>query len=528
MLNIELQNNVHTILKNIFNENEQILDFIKTKGAKIEYPKERKFGDYSTPAAMQLAKILKKNPFEIAGQIKAELEKNDKYEKVDVVKPGFINIFLSNEVLFHELKTIQEQKENYSKPKEQKEKIIFEYVSANPTGPLHIGHGRWAALGDTLSRILKWAGYTVFREFYVNDAGVQVKNLNKTVEALKNNEPVPEDGYHGEYVKEVLDYGGEPIDFFLEQQKQTLSEFRVEFDNYFSEKKELHDKNNVKKVIEDLKSKGLTYEQEDALWFKSTEYGDDKDRVLIKSDGNYTYFSPDIAYHKTKINRGYNKIINFFGADHHGYIKRIKAAVNALSEKKVKFDVIIGQLVSLFREGEPVRLSKRTGTMITLSEVIKEIGTDATRYFLTAIKADTPLDFDLALAQKKSSDNPVFYIQYAFARMNSIVKKAQEKNVEITFKFEPVEFQDAERDLIVKILKYPEEILDAAKQLEPHRVTNYLLDIATLFHKFYESCKVIDENDLNTTQMRMFIVFSVRQALETLLGLLGINAPERM
>ncbi len=528
MLNLELQTKIHEILVNLFKSNEEIDAFIHNKGAKIEYPKERKFGDYSTPVAMQLAKILKKNPLEIAGQIKKELDGDTKYKTIEVVKPGFINVFLSDKTLFSELGKIQKQRENYSRPEKKSEKILFEYVSANPTGPLHIGHGRWAALGDTLSRILLWAGYTVFREFYVNDAGVQIEKLNRTVQALKNGESIPEDGYHGEYVKDVLGFDGEPIDFFLEQQRKTLLEFRVAFDNFFSEKKELHATDKVERVIEELKEKSYTYEKENALWFKSTDFGDYKDRVLIKTNGDYTYFSPDIAYHKTKIERGYNRIINFFGADHHGYIKRIKAAVEALSENKVKFDVIIGQLVFLFREGQPVKLSKRSGNIITLEEVMQEIGIDATRYFLTSKKADTPLDFDITLAQKQSSDNPVFYIQYAFARMNSIVRKAEEKKVEITLDFEPTELHHAERDLIVKVLKYPEEILDAAEQLEPHRVTNYLLDTATLFHKFYETCRVIDENNDNATQMRLFIVFSLRLCLETLLGLTGITAPERM
>lgn len=528
MLNAELQKFIHKILLDKFKDNPDISSFIDNKGAKIEYPKERKFGDYSTPIAMQLAKVLKKNPVEIANTIAEEISKNEKYSKVEVVKPGFINVFISNETLFKELSNIIDKKEKYSKPDKNGNKVIFEYVSANPTGPLHIGHARWAALGDTLSRMLTWAGYEVFREFYVNDAGVQVKNLNKTVEALKAGKPVPEDGYHGDFVKDCLDYNGEPIDFFLNQQKETLKEFRVEFDNYFSEKKELHDVNLVDKAVDELKSKGLTEEKDGALWFKSEEFGDDKNRVLIKSDGSYTYFSPDIAYHKTKIDRGYNVIIDFFGADHHGYVPRIKAAVEALSDKKVEFKVIIGQLVFLFRNNEPVKLSKRAGNIITLKEVMDEIGVDAMRYFLTMRKADTPLDFDIELAKTQSSDNPVFYIQYAFARMSSILKKVDEKNINITFDFKLQDLNDFERDLIVKVLKYPEEILDAAESLEPHRVANYLSDTAALFHKFYEQCRVIDEDDDNTTQMRLKIVFAVRQCLETLLGLLGVEALERM
>ncbi len=528
MLNIELQNQLHQIIQEIYSDNPEILEFIRTKGAKIEYPRETKFGDYSTPVSMQLSKVLKKNPIEIGEKIAESLSGNTAYQKVEVVKPGFINVFLSETSMLEELGKIRELGEKYSQPAKNGQKIIFEYVSANPTGPLHIGHARWAALGDTLSRLLKWAGYEVYREFYVNDAGVQVENLNKTVSALKKGEPIPEDGYHGEYVKDCLDYDGEPIDFFLNEQKETLAKFRVEFDNYFSEKKELHNPGRVAQTVEVLKQMGLTYDNENALWFHSEKFGDDKDRVLIKSDGSYTYFAPDIAYHKIKIDRGFHRIINFFGADHHGYIKRIKAAVDALSEKKVQFDVIIGQLVFLFRNGEPVKLSKRSGAIITLEEVMEEIGVDAMRYFLTMRKADTPLEFDIELAKSQSSDNPVFYIQYAFARMSSILKKVKEKNVNMTLQFKPEKMNEFERNLVVKALKYPEELMDAAQALEPHRVTNYLYDMTALFHRFYEECKVIDEENDNLTQQRLYIVFAIRQCLETLLGLLGVHAPERM
>jgi arginyl-tRNA synthetase len=528
MLNYELQNYIHAAIVSLFSNNDGVKEFLADTGAKIEYPKDRKFGDYSTPVAMQLTKILKKNPFEIAELIAGEIKKADAYSKVDVVKPGFINIFLSDKTLFDELSLIIKQKNSYSKPEAKDSKIIFEYVSANPTGPLHIGHARWAALGDTLSRMLTWAGYEVYREFYVNDAGVQVENLNKTVNAIRNNLEIPEDGYHGEYVKECLDYNGEPIDYFLTRQKETLSAFRVKFDNYFSEKKELHDKNLVEKTAALLKEKGLSYENEGATWFKSTDFGDDKDRVLVKTDGKFTYFTPDIAYHKTKIDRGFDRIINFFGADHHGYIKRIKAAVKALSEREIGFDILIGQLVFLFRNGEPVKLSKRTGNIITLREVMEEIGVDAMRYFLTMRKADTPFDFDLEIAKKSTSDNPVFYIQYAFARINSILRNAEEKGIVSDSNFTSQKLSDAERDLAVKILKYPEEIVDAANSLEPHRVTNYLYDTATLFHKFYEKCRVIDEENKDITKMRLFIVLAVKECLNTLLGLLGIDAPERM
>ena len=527
MLNKKLQILINKICLQLFPD-EAVKDFIIKTGAKIEYPKERKFGDYATPVAMQLAKMLKKNPLEIAEKICVELSKTLDFSKVEAVKPGFINVFLSDDVLFKELKSIIEEKQVYSRPDKNGEKIIFEYVSANPTGPLHIGHARWAALGDTLSRILTWSGFDVYREFYVNDAGVQVENLNKTVDALKNNRPIPEDGYHGEYVKDCLDYAGEPIDFFLDQQKETLKKFRVEFDNYFSEKNDLHKKGLVELAVKSLKEKNLTYEKEGALWFRTTDFGDDKDRVLIKSDGTYTYFAPDVAYHKTKVDRGFNRIIDFFGADHHGYIRRIQSAVKAISVHETKFDVIIGQLVYLFREGEPVKLSKRAGTIITLEEVMEEIGIDAMRYFLTMRKADTSFDFDIELAKKQSSEKPVFYIQYAFARISSIKRKAAEKNVEISFEFITEELNDFERDLIVKLLKYPEEIVDCANTLEPHRITNYLYEIASLFHKFFEECKIIDENNVNKSRMRMLIAFSVRQCLETLLSLLAIEAPERM
>ncbi|MCX7821550.1 MAG: arginine--tRNA ligase [Brevinematales bacterium] len=491
----------------------------------ITYPEVKEFGDYATTVALANSKILKKSPKEIAEKIASDLSKEKIFSKIDIAGPGYINFYLSDKILEEGIK-LSISNENYGKNDLLKDKnIILEYVSANPTGPLHIGHGRWAAIGDSIANLLSLCGAKVHREFYINDAGNQINLLRESVEAAKNGKPIPENGYHGSYIEEVAKMDGDPVQNLLEMQKKTLAKFRVNFDNYFSELT-LHSNGEVKKTIEFLKKSGHCYELDGALWFKTTEFGDDKDRVLIKSDGEYTYFAVDIAYHKNKIERGFNTIINILGADHHGYVGRITAAIKIFAKemnKEIESKILIGQLVSLFRNGEPVRMSKRTGEMITLEEVIDEIGSDASRYFLVMRKADTPLDFDIELAKKQTEENPVFYVQYAHARISGVLRNIHNKQI-VTDSI--IDSPEA-RDIAIRIIRYPEICLDAAINMEPHRITQYLEDLSAAFHRFYNQHRIITEDE-NTTSRRLSIILAVKNILKNGLKIIGVEAPEKM
>ena len=393
----------------------------------IGYTVDEKFGDYASPVAMRLSKALKKNPFDIANDIVKLIDKKY-FDNVEVARPGFINLTLSKDYINECINKLLEDDDYGKNSAEDKKKILVEYVSANPTGPLHIGHGRWAAIGSALSNILKYVGHDVYQEFYVNDAGEQITKLNESVNAVKEGREIPEDGYHGAYIKDIAKMEGVPKDIILEQQRKLLERFRTYMDNYASELK-IREGGELEKTIDYLNEKGLLFEEDNATWFRSTEYGDDKDRVVKKSNGSYTYFAPDITYHKNKIDRGYKYLIDILGADHHGYVPRITAAVRAVSCDTASLKVILGQMVRLFRGKEIVRMSKRTGDMISLEEVIDEIGVDSTRYFLLMRSYSSSLDFDLELAAKQSSENPVYYVQYAHARICSIIKKAQEQGL---------------------------------------------------------------------------------------------------
>lgn len=489
---------------------------------KVDTPPSEEMGDVALPLGFLLAKTLRKKPFDIVSDLSVSFAKLPEFSKAEPAMPGFLNLTLSLDFIHEITKDILFNPGAFDFAPQDKT-IFLEYVSANPTGPLHIGHGRWAALGDSLARLLKQIGYPVIQEFYVNDAGNQIENLTRTVEALKAGKPVPENGYHGVYIQDALKSDLEPKEYFLEQQKNTLKDFRVVFDSYFSEKS-LHDSGVIPDAIALLKTHGHIYELEGALWFKSTEFGDDKDRVLIKTDGNYTYFAPDIAYHLTKIQRGGDWLIDILGADHHGYVKRLTAAVLALSDKKAKLDILIGQLVSLYRGGEPVRMSKRTGDMITLQEVIDEIGADALRYILVSKRHTQTIDFDMEEVKKQNKDNPVFYIQYAFARINSILKKIESMPDLNAVPFTSLE--PSERKLLLAAARFKDEIYYAATGLEPHRLANYLLDMAGYFHSFYEKNRVIDKDEL--IAYRLLIIQTAAKVLEGGLSLLGIHSPQKM
>ncbi|HOJ49840.1 MAG TPA: arginine--tRNA ligase [Spirochaetota bacterium] len=511
---------VSEILKDIIIENANNLFKIKIdKNIKLEIPPSKQMGDFAFPIGFNLSKELKQNPFSIVEKLSDNINSNQNLIKTEPARPGFLNIFLTNDFI-KDLVKKNFEKENFDFPKKDR-KVIIEFVSANPTGPLHIGHGRWAALGDSIARLLEKVGYDVYREFYVNDAGKQIENLKKTVVALRKGEQIPEDGYRGEYIKEAINEDN-PHLYFLDQQKKTLERFNVFFNNFFHETQVY---NNITHAIESLKAKGLIYERDGAIWFKSTEYGDDKDRVLIKSDGSYTYFAPDIAYHLTKIERGFDWIIDILGADHHGYVNRLSAAIKALSNREVRFSIIIGQLVNLFRDKEPVRMSKRTGDIITLDEVIDEIGKDALRYILVSKKASQSIDFDIEEVKRKSKSSPVFYIQYAFARINSILSKVGDYNLD-TDNFSLDNMNNSERELLIEIIKFKDTIFQAAIDMEPHILANYLLNISGIFHNFYETSRVIDNGIV--VEHRLFIIKAVSNVLKEGLKILGIESPEKM
>jgi arginyl-tRNA synthetase len=515
---LELKKLIAMAIKKEFEKDVEIIP--------ITYPEIKDYGDYSSTVALSSARVLRRSPKEIAEKIKSLLMGQHYFKEIEVAGPGYLNFFLSDSFLEKEIEKVVSNS-SYGGCDFLKDKnILLEYVSANPTGPLHIGHGRWAAIGDSIANVLEFCGANVFREFYINDAGNQIDLLIKSVDAARGGRPIPENGYHGSYIYELARMDGNPVENILNIQKKTLSDFRVNFNNFFSEK-HLHESGAVKETLEFLKKTGHCYENEGALWFKTTEFGDDKDRVLIKSDGEYTYFAVDIAYHKNKIERGFNTIVNILGADHHGYVNRLTAAVKIFSKelkRDVDFKIIIGQLVSLYRNGEPVRMSKRTGDMITLQEIIDEIGIDASRYFLVMRKADTPLEFDIEIAKKQSDENPVFYVQYAHARIAGILRNLGRQINPVFGGI--IENEDA-RTLAVNIIRFPEICIDSAVSYEPHRITQYLENLASSFHKFYNSCRIITEDE-SVTSKRLALVYATKKVLATGLKLIGVSAPEKM
>ncbi|MEA3494308.1 MAG: arginine--tRNA ligase [Candidatus Margulisiibacteriota bacterium] len=492
---------------------------------RIDIPRQKIFGDYSSNIAIQTAYKLSKKPFELAEEIVNRVRENDKdntFAHVEVARPGFINFKLSLNYLQNLLSDIHELDHRYgiSDMRDEK-KILLEFVSANPTGPLHIGHGRWAVIGDIIGRLLKATGHKTEKEFYVNNVGNQVEKLVQSVMALREGQPVPEGGYGGAYIKDVKGKNKKEIlEYLLLQQKETLNKLGVNYDRWFYEN-ELHDKNKVKMAVQKLHDLRVTFEEGGAIWFKSEEFGDDKNRVLIREDGNPTYFAADIAYHMDKFERGYDHLIDIWGTDHHGYVKRLKAAVKVLGFPVDEFEIIIGQLVTLYRGKEPIRMSKRTGEMITLKEVVEEIGADATRFFFAATDVNSHLDFDLELAKKKSSDNPVFYLQYAHARICSILKKSSPDTRPASPDLKDLK-HEAERALMVKLLRWPDVVEESAKLRHPHRVTVYGKELAAAFHYFYEKCRVLGN------PARLYLVDAARITLRNVLELLGISAPESM
>ena len=520
----------------------------------IEIPKDKSHGDYSTNLAMQLTKLLKRNPRQIAEAIIEALDKeNANIEKVEIAGPGFINLFLAKDAMTSIIKEVLEEKEAYGTTTYgQGTKYNVEFVSANPTGDLHLGHAKGAAVGDSICRIMSAAGYDVTREYYINDAGNQIHNLALSLyarykQAFGQDVTMPEDGYHG---KDIIDIAtkikeidgdkylemdeGKAIVFFrnkgteyeLQKIKDILNEFRVSFDVWFSETS-LYENDRVVPTIEKLKAAGYTYEEEGALWVKSTEFGDDKDRVLIKSDGSYTYLTPDIAYHLNKLDRGYEYLVDLLGADHHGYINRMKAAIQALGYNADQLNIDIIQMVRMMNNGEPVKMSKRTGNAVTIKDLIEEIGVDATRYFFVSKAANTPFDFDIGLAKSKSNENPVYYAQYAHARMCSIKAQAAKANIDYSDKYDLL-VNPKEIELVKHINEFRNVIIDSAINRTPHKITNYVQRLAQLFHSFYNECYVIDEDNLELSGQRLALVEATRITMANALNLIGVSAPEKM
>ncbi len=520
----------------------------------IEIPKDKAHGDYSSNLAMQLTKILKRNPREIAqGIVEAINKEAGNIDHIEIAGPGFINLFLKKDAMTSIIKEVLEEKDNYGKSHYgQGVKYNVEYVSANPTGDLHLGHAKGAAVGDSICRIMSAAGYDVTREYYINDAGNQITNLALSLYArylqlFGIEKELPEDGYHGkdiiEIAKNIKEELGdqfmnvdeqEAITYFrkigteheLKKIKDILKEYRVLHDVWFSETS-LYNENKVEPTIQKLKDRGYTYEADGALWFKSTEFGDDKDRVLIKTDGSYTYLTPDIAYHLNKLDRGYEYLVDLLGADHHGYIARMKAAIQALGYNSDQLNIDIMQMVRMVENGEVVKMSKRTGNAVTIKDLIEDIGVDAARYFFVSKAASSPFDFDLGLAKSKSNENPVYYAQYAHARMCSILNQAKNVGIDIANHYELIT-HEKEIELVKHINEFRNEIVESAKIRAPHKIANYIQRLAQLFHSFYNDCYVIDENNKELSSQRLALVVASQITLKNALNLIGVSAPEKM
>lgn len=524
----------------------------------LEEPRERQHGDLATNLAMLLTKRARRAPRDIADIIIANLDKEGTWiTSCEIAGPGFINFRLDAGWLQGVIPEVLSEGQRYGSVNiGQGKKVQIEFVSANPTGLLHMGNARGAALGDSLAALLAAAGYEVQREFYINDAGNQIHNFALSLEArylqlLGNDVPFPETGYHGEdlidTVKRIIEQDGEryvPMDAELRQEhlvryalkekitaiRETLEDFGVFYDVWFSEQS-LHDSGYIQETIKELENEGYIYEKEGALWLKSTLFGDEKDEVIVRSNGVPTYYAADIAYHRNKFERGFSKVINIWGADHHGHVSRMKGAMQALGYDPSSLQIILMQLVRLIQDGEIVRMSKRSGQYITLRELMDEVGKDAARFFFILRDPDSTVEFDLDLAKAESSDNPVYYVQYAHARLCSILRQAQELGYEPDVT--PVKEQltllnsQEERELLKKIADLPGEVALAARLTEPHRLARYVLDLASLFHTFYNSQRVlVDDENLRTA--RLGLMKACRQVLANVLKILGVAAPERM
>ena len=523
----------------------------------LDRPKRKEHGDWATNVALAVAGKVGMNSREVATIIAESIEPApDIISRVEVAGPGFINFHLAPAFVRSVVYEVSKKGKKFGMSDVGAgRKVQVEFVSANPVGPLHVGHGRWAALGDALAGVMSHAGYDIEREYYVNDYGSQMLNFGRSIsvrylEALGRPGELPEGGYAGQYIVDmasriVAERGdeylelpeSERVELFIEMEYPrmlesimgTLERMGVVFDVWFSER-ELYRSGEVARALEMLEAGDKAYRKDGALWLHTTEYGDEKDRVLVRANGEPTYFASDIAYHRDKMRRGFDTIIDIWGADHHGYVPRMNASMEAMGFGAEHLEVILGQLVKLFRGGEPVTMSKRTGEIVTLDELIEEVGVDAARYFFLQRSNDSPLDFDIELAKRESPENPVFYVQYAHARICSILRYAEESGADLSDPA-PGELEllqtEAEMDLLRKLAELEEIVEFCAERRVPHRLTGYAEDLASLFHAFYRDCRVITEDEC-MTRARVFAVRAVRQALEIVLGLIGVSAPEKM
>ena len=521
---------------------------------KLERPKDRTHGDYASSIALQLAKPAGMNPREVAQIIADQLDGVDGISKVDIAGPGFINITLNRASQAALVETILKATKDYGKGNALAGvKINLEFISANPTGPLHLGHTRWAAVGDALGRVLTAAGAQVTREFYINDRGNQMDYFGQSVEAVALGNSVPENGYQGEYIKDLavqvvaqnagvkdlpadqrlIAFREAAYQLQLKDQQRVLDTFNTHFDVWFSERS-LHDQGAVEHGMEKLRAQGHVFEVDGAVWLRTTDFGDDKDRVMTKSDGSLTYFSSDTAYYINKRERGFDICIYMLGADHHGYIGRLKAtAACAGDDPEYNIHVLIGQLVKIMEGGEEVKLSKRAGTIITLEELVEKVGVDAARYTLIRYPVDTPMVMDLDILKRNTNENPVYYVQYAHARIAAVLRNAQELGASLELKdFDPAQLShDRENELLGALAEFPRIVASAAEFREPHRIARYLEELAGTYHGFYNDCRVLPMGDEQLTALhiaRLLLCTATKQVISNGLELLGVSAPERM
>lgn len=527
-------------------------------GLAIQIPNIAEHGDWATNAALVMAKTEKKNPRDLAAILIKYIQDSEGYIKeTTIAGPGFINFRLSHKWWEHVVADILCSKASYGRSDQGRgRKIQVEYVSANPTGPLHVGHGRGAALGNSIARLLSFSGWNVEQEYYINDAGNQMQKLGRSVlyryYALFGRDiEFPEDFYQGDYIHDLAaelksNEGDRYLDMALEEAvetvypwaadkilngiRQDLEAFGITYDHWFSEKS-LYDKNEVDETLEDLKDRGFLYEEGGALWFATTRFGDDKDRVLIKGDGEKTYFASDIAYHRDKFRRGFDQVIDLWGADHGGYVPRMKAAAEALGKSRDQLELLLVQLVNLLRGGQPVSMSTRAGEFVTLRQVIDEVGSDAARFFFLTRSSDAHLDFDLEVAKSQTPENPVFYVQYAFARISSVFKKALDERGLTVPESDQVDLsllvEEEELTLMKHLAAFPDTIAGAAAGLEPHRITHYLIDLSKRFHTCYNKHRIVID-DIPLSKARLALAAAIRQVVANGLDLLGVSAPEKM
>ena len=550
-------NKIETALKQLLADSvikSGLLDTIEADNIVIEIPRDTTHGDYSSNIAMQLTKQLKRNPREIAQAIVNGLETDkDLITKVEIAGPGFINLFVHKASMTSIIGEVISEGDQYGRTNFGKGiKYDVEFVSANPTGDLHLGHAKGAAVGDSICRILDAAGYEVTREYYINDAGNQINNLAASLfarylQAFGKEAELPSDGYHGKDIIDIAEKMKEEfgdrfvnseyeevrqqfrdigVKYELQKIKDILQEFRVSYDVWYPETR-LYEEERIQPALDKLNEKGYTYKEEGALWLRSTAFGDDKDRVLIKSDGSYTYLTPDIAYHLDKFNRGYDYLVDLLGADHHGYIARMKAAVQALGYNADQLEIDIIQMVRMIQDGQEVKMSKRTGNAVTIRDLVEEIGVDATRYFFVCKAASSRFDFDLDLAKSQSNDNPVFYAQYAHARMCSIMAQAEKLHIDKSSQYDLI-VEEKEIELVKHINEFRNEIIDSAKNRTPHKIANYIQKLAQLFHSFYGECKVLDSENIALSAQRLALVEATKITLKNALNLIGVEAPDKM